>query len=100
MKQTARLAALIACLALSCGALAASQGEKLIAAKQCNRCHGAKTAPAELTFAAIAGRRQGQADALARWVDLLKTGGPGAHPIVAASDDDLKAIAAAVLSSK
>lgn len=100
MKLTACNAVFVACLALAGGAQAAAQGDKLIASNKCNRCHGAKTAPSDLTFAAIAKKYEGRADAAAKLVDLLKTGGPHDHDRVAASDTDLKAIVAAVLATK
>lgn len=100
MRLSAGIAVIVCSLAQAGGVHAADQGERLIVANKCNRCHSAKTAPKELTFAAIAKKYKGQADATARLVDLLKSGGPDDHDKVAASDVDLKAIIAVVLSSK
>lgn len=100
MKLTPCIAVLVGGLALAGAAHATGKGEKLIASNKCNICHAATKAPKELTFAAIAAKYKGQADATARLVDLLKTGGPADHDKVTASDADLKAIVAVVLATK
>ena len=100
MKLLVCISLLIGLLAVGGNTLAATQGEQLVAANKCGLCHGAKTAPKELQFAAFAAKYKGQADATATLVNLLKTGGANDHPKVKASDADLAAIAAVVLSSK
>lgn len=100
MKPTVRIAMLVGSLTLASGVHAEGRGAQLIAANKCSMCHSVKKAPAELTFAAIAEKYKGQADATAKLVDLLKTGGLAEHDKVAASDADLKAIVAVVLASK
>jgi cytochrome c len=82
------------------GSAFAGPAEDLIAANKCNKCHTAKTTKKGPSFASIAEKYKGQADASARLVDLLKTGGTDSHDKVVASDADLKAIAAFVLSAK
>jgi cytochrome c len=82
------------------GNAVAGPAEDLIAANKCNKCHTAKTTKKGPSFASIAEKYKGQADASAKLVDLLKTGGTDNHDKVVASDADLKAIAAFVLSAK
>jgi cytochrome c len=82
------------------GSAFAGPAEDLIAANKCNKCHTAKTTKKGPSFASIAEKYKGQADASAKLVDLLKTGGTDNHDKVVASDADLKAIAAFVLSAK
>jgi cytochrome c len=89
----------IAGVALAGGALA-GPAEDLIAANKCSKCHTAKTTKKAPSFASIAEKYKGQADAPAKLVELLKTGGADNHDKVAASDADLKAIAAFVLAAK
>lgn len=78
----------------------AGPAEDLIAANKCNKCHTAKTTKKGPSFASIAEKYRGQADASAKLVGLLRTGGTDSHDKVVASDADLKAIAALVLSAK
>jgi cytochrome c len=82
------------------GSSFAGTAEELIAANKCNKCHTAKTTKKGPSFASIAEKYKGQADAQTRLAEMLKTGGNNDHDKVAASDADLKAIAAFVLSAK
>jgi cytochrome c len=77
----------------------AATPEELIASNKCNKCHSATTTKKAPSFAAIAEKYKGQADAQDKLVNTLKTGA-NEHDKVAASDADLKAIAAFVLSAK
>ncbi len=99
MKPHFNLAAAIATVALASSAFA-GPAEDLIAANKCSKCHTAKTTKKAPSFASIAEKYKGQADAPAKLVDLLKTGGTDNHDKVVASDADLKSIAAFVLAAK
>ncbi|MFZ2650117.1 MAG: c-type cytochrome [Burkholderiaceae bacterium] len=89
----------ITSIALAASAIA-GPAEDLIAANKCNKCHTAKTTKKGPSFASIAEKYKGQADAPAKLAELLKTGGTDDHDKVAASDADLRAIAAFVLAAK
>jgi cytochrome c len=99
MKLTLTLAAAGAALALSGYAFAGS-AEDLIAAGKCSSCHTATTTKKAPSWASVAEKYKGDAGAEAKLVNMLKTGGADDHKKVAASDADLKAIVAIVLSSK
>ncbi len=85
---------------LIAGAARAGTGEDLIAVNKCSKCHTATTTKKAPSFASIAAKYKGDATAPEKLVATLKTGGPDDHGKVAASDADLKAIVAVVLSSK
>ena len=99
MKSTVAIAAAVAALALS-GTAFAGAGEDLIAKEKCSKCHTEKTTKKGPSWASVAEKYKGKADAEAKLVNMLKTGGPDDHNKVAASDADLKAVIAVVLSSK
>jgi len=99
MKSLYRLMAAIAGLVMASAGVAASP-EELIEKNKCGRCHTAKTTAKGPSFASIAARYKGQADAPAKLVQTLKTGGSESHDKLAASDAELKAVADLVLSSK
>lgn len=99
MKFLYPLMAAIAGLAMTSAAVAASP-EELIAKNKCGKCHTATTTKKAPSFAAIAEQYKGQADASAKLVQMLKTGGSNDHDKLAASDAELKAVADSVLSSK
>lgn len=99
MKRLTTLLAALAVLATAGSALAGT-GEDLIAANKCNKCHTATTTKKGPSFASLAEKYKGDAAASAKFVEMLKTGGKDDHAKVSASDADLKAIAAVVLSSK
>jgi cytochrome c len=98
MKFTFAAAAALA-FVLSGNAFAGT-GEDLIASNKCSKCHTATTTKKGPSFASLATKYKGDAAAQAKLVDLLRTGGKDDHDKVAASDADLKAIVAVVLSSK
>jgi len=97
-----RLPTLLAALALlaTTGSALAGAGEDLIASNKCNKCHTATTTKKGPSFASLATKYKGDASAPAKLAEFLKTGGKDDHDKVAASDADLKAIVAVVLSSK
>jgi cytochrome c len=99
MKLGLSIATAVATLALA-GAASAGPAEDLIAKEKCSKCHTATTTKKGPSWADVAAKNKGKADAEARIVDMLKTGGKDDHNKVAASDADLKAIAQIVLSSK
>jgi cytochrome c len=98
MKSTFAIATAVVAFTLS-GTAFAGTGEDLIAANKCNKCHTATTTKKGPSFASLATKYKGDAAAPAKLADMLKTGGSD-HDKVAASDADLKAIVAVVLSSK
>lgn len=93
------MAAAGAALVLSDSAFA-GVGEDLIAANKCASCHTATTTKKAPSWASVAEKYKGNAGAEAKIVTLLKTGGADDHKKVAASDADLKAVAAIVLATK
>ncbi len=99
MKTMLTLIAATAGLMLSSVALA-GPAEDIIAKEKCSKCHTDKTTKKGPSWASVADKYKGKADATASLVDMLKTGGKDDHNKVAASDADLKAVIAIVLSSK
>lgn len=97
MKLLPTVLAAMALLATS-GAALAGAGEDLIASNKCDKCHTATTTKKAPSFASVAAKYKGDAAAPAKLADMLKTGGKDDHNKVAASDADLKAIVAVVLS--
>jgi cytochrome c len=94
------LPTLLAAMALmaTTGAALAGAGEDLIASNKCDKCHTAATTKKAPSFASVAAKYKGDGAAPAKLADMLKTGGKDDHYKVAASDADLKAIVAVVLS--
>ena len=78
--------------------------EDLIAAEKCAKCHTASTTKKGPSWASVAGKYKGNADAPMKLFNQLKNGGTVGdeddHKKVDASDADIKAIVAVVLSSK
>jgi cytochrome c551/c552 len=99
MRLPFAIASAIAAVAFSGTALAGA-AEDLITSNKCAKCHTATTTKEGPSWASIAEKYKGKADAEAKIVEMLKTGGADDHNKVAASDADLKAIAQIVLSSK
>jgi cytochrome c551/c552 len=98
MKSTHAIAAAAALLALS-GVAIGGQGEDLLAANQCGKCHTATTTKKAPSFAAIAAKYQGDAAKPAKLVEMLKNGSDDHKPIKA-SEADLKVMVATVLAAK
>jgi cytochrome c len=96
----------LAALAIATNGAAAFAGaaEDLIAANKCSKCHTATTTKKGPSWASLAEKYKGKPEAEAKLVEMLKTGGKTPegddHNKVTASDADLKAIVAIVLSSK
>jgi cytochrome c len=99
MKLILKIAACGATLALS-GLAFAGSAEDIITKDKCGSCHTATTTKKAPSWASVAEKYKGDAGAEAKIVNFLKTGGAEDHKKVTASDADLKAIAAIVLSSK
>jgi cytochrome c len=99
MKALFALAAATFGLVLGGNAFAGA-AEDIIAKEKCNKCHTDKTTKKGPSWASVAEKYKGDAGAEAKLVDMLKTGGKDDHNVVKASDADLKAIVAIVLSSK
>lgn len=103
MRMPLVIAAAFAAVAVAGPAFAGS-AEDIIAKEKCNKCHTEKTTKKGPSWASVATKYKGNADAANKIFTQLKNGGKVGdeedHPKVAASDADLKAIAAIVLSSK
>lgn len=99
MKLPLAIAAVFATVAFASPVFAGS-AEDIIAKEKCSKCHTATTTKKAPSWASVAEKYKGKPDATATIVDMLKTGGKDDHNKVAASDADLKAIAAVVLSTK
>ena len=86
------------------GAAFAGPAEDIIAKEKCNKCHTEKTTKKGPSYASIAAKYKGNADAANKIFMELKKGGKigdeDDHKKVEASDADLKAIVALVLASK
>jgi cytochrome c551/c552 len=82
------------------GAAWAGSGEDLIAAQKCARCHTGTTTKKGPSFASIAAKYGGDAAAADKLFTLLKTGGTDEHVKPVASDAELRAVVAVVLSAK
>lgn len=89
--------------ALSSSSWAAS-GEEIIAAQKCNKCHTATTTKKGPSYASVAAKYKGKPEAAAMLFKGLKAGGKMGeeddHRKLEISDDDIKAVVAAVLASK
>ena len=99
MKSMFAITAAAAALAFSSAALAGA-GEDLIAKEKCTKCHTATTTKKGPSFASVAAKYKADAAAPGKLAEMLKTGGKDDHEKLAASDADLKAVVAVVLSSK
>ena len=93
MKLIPTIAACSATLALS-GLAFAGPGEDIIAKEKCGSCHTATTTKKAPSFASVAQKYKGDAAAEGKIISMLKTGGAIDHKKIAASDADLKAVAA------
>jgi cytochrome c551/c552 len=82
------------------GSAFAAPADDIIAKEKCHNCHTAQTTKKAPSWASVAQKYNGDAAAESKIVSFLKTGGAEDHKKVAASDADLKAVAAVVLSSK
>ena len=103
MKFTLALAAAFAAASLA-GPAFAGAAEDIIAKEKCNKCHTEKTTKKGPSFAAVAKKYAGDAAAPAKLLKGLKEGGKMGdeedHKKVAASEADLKAAVAVILSAK
>jgi cytochrome c len=102
MKLSLTIAAIIAVVAAA--PAFAGSAEDIIAAQKCSKCHTATTTKKAPSWASLAEKYKGKPEAEAKLVTMLKTGGKTSdgddHKKIEASDADLKAIVAIVLSSK
>lgn len=103
MKSLYTLAAAITAVALS-GTAFAGSAEDIVAAEKCNKCHTATTTKKGPSWASVAKKYQGNADARAKMFAQLKNGGKVGdeedHKKIAASDADIKAVVELVLAAK
>jgi cytochrome c len=86
------------------GNASAGPTEDLIAKEKCAKCHTATTTKKGPSWASVAEKYKGKPDAAAKLFSALKNGGKVGdeedHKKVDASDAEIKAIVAIVLSSK
>ena len=103
MRLTLTFAVAIAALTVGGSAFAGS-AEDIIAREKCSKCHTEKTTKKGPSWTSIAVKYKGNADAPNKIFLQLKNGGKVGdeddHKKVEASDADIKAIAAIVLSTK
>jgi cytochrome c len=103
MRLPLAIAAAFAAVAIT-GPAVAGSAEDIIAKEKCNKCHTEKTTKKGPSWASVAEKYKGNADAPNKIFLQLKNGGKVGdeedHKKVVASDADIKAIAAIVLSSK
>ena len=103
MRLPLAIAAAFATVALASPAVA-GPAEDIVAKEKCNKCHTEKTTKKGPSWASVAVKYKGNADAPNKMFLQLKNGGKVGdeddHKKVEASDADLKAIVAIVLSSK
>jgi cytochrome c len=99
----ATIAGAVAAFALASPALAGS-AEDIIAKEKCSKCHTEKTTKKGPSWASVAEKYKGKADAPNKLFLQLKNGGKVGdeddHKKVEASDADIKAIVQIVLASK
>jgi cytochrome c len=86
------------------GTAVAGPAEDIIAKEKCSKCHTASTTKKGPSWASVAEKYKGKPEAPDKLLTFIKTGGKTTdgedHKKVEASDADLKAIIAIVLSSK
>jgi cytochrome c551/c552 len=103
MRLPLAIAAAFAAVALA-GPAVAGSAEDIIAKEKCNKCHTATTTKKAPSWASVAEKYKGNPDAANKIFNELKAGGKigdeDDHKKVVASDADIKAIVAIVLSSK
>ena len=103
MKLALAIATAFAAVSLAGPALA-GPAEDIVAKEKCNKCHTEKTTKKGPSWASIAVKYKGKPEAAEKIFLQLKNGGQVGdeedHKKVKASDEDIKAIAAIVLSSK
>ena len=104
MKLPLVIAAAFAAAALA-GPAFAGPAEDIIAKEKCNKCHTATTTKKAPSWASVAVKYQGNADAPNKLFLQLKNGGKVGDEedhkkITGASDADIKAVVQVVLNSK
>jgi cytochrome c len=86
------------------GPVFAASAEDIIAKEKCNKCHTEKTTKKGPSWASVAVKYKGNAEAPNKIFMQLKNGGKVGdeddHKKIEASDAEIKAVAAIVLSSK
>ena len=92
------IAAFVAAGMTAAGTVSAQ--EALAKSSGCLTCHDIAAKKVGPAFKETAAKYKGKADAEAKLVTMLKTGGPDDHNKVVASDADLKSIVSIVLTSK
>ncbi len=103
MKTPLALLAAAALWALS-GVAMAGPAEDIVAKEKCSKCHTASTTKKGPSWASVATKYKGNAEASDKLFTYLKTGGKMSdgdeHNKVPGSDTDLKAVVNLVLTTK
>jgi cytochrome c551/c552 len=103
MRLTISIAAAIAALAVG-GAACAASAEDIIAKEKCSKCHTATTTKKGPSWASVAVKYKGNAEARTKIFNQLKNGGKVGdeddHKKIEASDAEIKSVVEVVLSSK
>jgi cytochrome c len=103
MKLSIAALAAVAALAFASGSYA-GVGEDVIAAQKCNKCHTEKTTKKGPSYASVATKYKGKADAADKLFKGLKAGGKMGdeedHKALKVSDEEIKAVVAVVLAAK
>jgi len=103
MKSTLALAAAFAAVALA-GPAGAASAEDIITKEKCHKCHTEKTTKKGPSWASVAEKYKGNADAPNKIFLQLKNGGKVGdeedHKKITASDAEIKSVVQVVLSSK
>lgn len=103
MKSSIAIAAAVVCTAFAATAFAGPT-EDLIAKEKCSKCHTEKTTKKGPSWASVAEKYKGNADAPNKIFLQLKNGGKVGdeddHKKVVASDAEIKEIVKVVLSAK
>jgi cytochrome c len=98
------ITALSAALFVLAGPAFAGAAEDIITKEKCSKCHTATTTKKGPSWASVADKYKGKAEAPDKLFTYLKTGGKQSdgddHKKVEAGDADLKAIVNIVLTSK
>lgn len=104
MKLSINLLTALAFTAAASGGAWAASGEDIINAQKCTKCHTATTTKKGPSYASVAAKYKGKPDAAAILFKGLKAGGKMGdeddHKKLEASDEDIKAVVAYVLSAK
>lgn len=92
--------AVVAAALVIAGSAWAGPAEDYIKANKCTKCHTEKTTKKGPSYASLAEKYKGDANAKAKMLDTLKTGGKEDHDKAPGTDAELQAVIAFILASK